>query len=757
MLSIYVDIILFLYKGVNCPMKKYFLLLFGIVTFFLFGSTAYAKPDDSDYILSREMYFTSDSFELANAGGLNFNTVLLYKQDSVINEVLKSISNLQNTSSGVADYSALDVTVMGDLEIIISGDGSSYNAWSLSSYEAIKNSENGARVYFSRPNGDRFSVYIPRGKKCVQWDRIPVGADAYTTVCTKYTSVNQDYISYALKAIGAYKKAVQEGILAASIQESFNVYSMYPNTQVPILDILEPEDSNNPNGRQKIKSTYGNVKMSYSLDYHYNMFFGKMSGSTLTSSSFSWSSVLNSISITPADSSGKLRIGVSDEFVKFVLASNDLGYLAKIDTATVASSGFKAIYKPSYSSRSFEPKSLVDTSMRLIVPYRFVKYMDSSTLVLPPVWGYQTVPGYRLSLSNFYVYKEGEDGVLEKIGDFNDFGITKESLAFFYTALDESSVTLDTDINSVAKVGAVVPLKYKEVIINPNDKNMYLTGRDLRFGNDYSTKMTLGIPNKDLLSVSEKLSGDMGIPLRFFAFKEGSDPYARDAHEEISLDLTPIYLHLDFINKEFTVPDPSSSEGAKKVVSIKGFVMARNNFYINEPDLLAWLNSNEAQALTGVEAKLLYEMIIGAFGLKPKALTYDQWVRLQEIRGELETSKYALVTRLLRVITLVIGVLIIFYSIILMLCYLIDITGFLGEFSVLNLMSLKRMYPIWSRDDMTYVPSEFIGKARIVTFPYMLAWMLIGVFIGSLFIFYQPIIRFLVWLYYTISSLVGGI
>jgi hypothetical protein len=748
-----------------------FVFLFSLVLM-LFASSSFADslPDDDlrDYAGVKKQYFTNNTFSLSGTSVANyFKTALLFKQESIIREVtdlLKDVASKDSSSQTAASFSNSLLT--GDLQTLIPDSSGSlkpgYSLWDKDDLSYLKSNESG--TYFKIKYGSYDStIYIPRGVKV---EVVPDGVDANGNPKTKIirTPVNGNYINFAITAINAYKTAVKEAILAVAVKESYNIYSIYPDKQVPVTDILEPVDSSNPNGRQKIKTSFKDVTMSYSLDYHYNLLIGKIPGDELLASGFTWTKYLDRVKVSSAGND-KIAVEVSEDFLRFIASGSDeRETMMEIDTTVVKSAGFTANIKPTYLTQTFEPRSMIDSSMRLIVPHKFTKLRDSGNAVLLPIQGYQTIPNFKLSLSNFYVYGLNSEGKYEKLGDFNQFGISKKSLVLFYTSLlDQKDLEKEYDLSKpltteqlseIAKVGAVIPLEYREAIIDTRNRDLYLTGREIGFSNDYSGKIKINVPNKDLFRVSEKLSGIMAVPLRYFAFWEDAKYQDARSHVELPIDVSNFTLQMDFMNKTFTTKN--STTGVEESTTIKGFIMLRNNFYLYDPDLISWLNSSEAKAMTGVQAETLYDMLTGNFPMDNKPLTYDEWTRLQEIKNELESTKASSLMKMIRVSSIIFGVFILIYVMILMLAYLIDIAGFGNEFSILYLITFKRLYPIWSKNDLEYVsPAAGVKNDKYVTFIYMVIVMIAGVAIGLLFIMNNLIIKFLVWIYQTIQSVTG--
>jgi hypothetical protein len=184
------------------------------------------------------------------------------------------------------------------------------------------------------------------------------------------------------------------------------------------------------------------------------------------------------------------------------------------------------------------------------------------------------------------------------------------------------------------------------------------------------------------------------------------------------------------------------------------------DFLIGANYELDWLERPEGHSWglwrSTVDKMLIFFFPDNSSDVISEELSFEDWNRLAEIRDELDKSLASQLMTIIRVITMVFGVLIIFYSITLVLAYWIDIFNVLMEFSILNLLTNKRLYPISTKEDLEYITYSK-GDVKYVTFWNVLFIMICGIAVGLVFIYTTPILEFLSYAYYKITSWVGVI
>ena len=205
----------------------------------------------------------------------------------------------------------------------------------------------------------------------------------------------------------------------------------------------------------------------------------------------------------------------------------------------------------------------------------------------------------------------------------------------------------------------------------------------------------------------------------------------------------------------------NSSDGVEVVNTdevFNGFTIVRNNVYLQEPTLLSWLDSKEARAMVNVESDELKEKILGNANMSNQMLTYKEWERMQDIRSELDREN-GLNNKLLkwtRLLTMVFGFSLIFYSMLLIFAYYIDIFNALLDISLLSMMTFGRYYPISSKEDINYLGPPSDGQ-KYVNIGQLMGVVFIGLLVGSFFVLATPILELIATMYLKIKGVIGGI
>jgi hypothetical protein len=696
-----------------------FFMLLVTVVFLVTPSSASVALDGNAIVPTDMLYFSganslSDGY--GNSQSDSFNSILKAKQSAILSELkLMGASNLGTK------------TLTGDLNF----SGKSLWSYPLDSLYSSTEDSSFIMSWGKTPT----TIFIPKGV----YDNKPV---------------NRAIISNTLAAIASYKLAIKEAILAGGVSYSRNIFSMYPDSQVPLKDILTPaKDSNGKDLKySEIKSS--TVTMHYFLDHQYNPLFGKLDASVITAKDFAWSSKIDDIKFS-SDQEGNLTIELNPDYVTYIaLITSEGETAAPIDSNIVKSAGEAPEVKLSYSSDKMEKtKSFVESLMRLMVPTNFFKVASSETYTLKNEKSYSIIPDVRLLISHSYVYANaGKDTVFTNKGDYLMYGINDEDLVLGQILVDYAEDAKGKVTNKGRIVGAVIPLRYREAVFNSSNGESLLTGRSVKFGNDYPKKTTLDGLNKGLFALEASSTGDSATAIRDFAFTYKSDYKIAIEHQALLADPEAFTLGMGFI----VVPEvkEGGTPSADAVSGVKGFVMYRNNWYSSNPDLILWLESAEAKKLVGVKAEELYGLLSGKFPTDHKPLDYEQWTRLKEIRSELDVPLRNKIMSAIRIICIIFGVFLLFYSVLLVLMYWIDIFNTLVDFSLLHFVTFSRLYPIATKSDLIY-ERHGNGDVKYVTFGNILFLCLCGMGTGLIFIFFTPIVDLLLFMYDKITSWAG--
>lgn len=555
-------------------------------------------------------------------------------------------------------------------------------------------------------------------------------------------TMNQAYINNAIAGIEEYKKSVTEAALAGAVKASFNVYVMHPSRQVPLTDILDADiKDGKKTGEYTVKDAASGVQMVYSLSQYTNPFYGSITPDKVEKiDDFQkyWEKKRDKLTFK-VKSGGKLKLPIDGGYTAFIEeVNNKTSTITKLTKKDKADGKNMEGFKATYYGKKVKIGSMADSAMYLATPQSFAKQASSTYYKMSKKGGYHIFPKIKVDITKESLYQMDGDK-LDELGSFSAFGLDPKYAVFgsVTAAEDEPS----RGIKKGAVVGAIIPMKYKEGVYDTGqsgEKTKYYTGRTIIFSNDYSEKMEIDASNRDIMAVQAKNTGKLGIQIRRFAFPEKSDYTNAESHKE--LEDAPNYfdIHVVFEND----------------ADVKGFVIYRNNAYLNDADLIKWLRSDEANAMTGVDAKTLYNLVTGKMDLERKQLTYAEWNRLQEMKQELDTDPIKKLRSIIRITMIVFGFILFVYSILLVLLWFLDIFDLPLGFSLLHYATGKRLYPVTSKEDALMYNNNNEG-VRYITLPQIIILALIVMGISLIFVFGSPIIEFITNLYFTITSWTG--
>jgi hypothetical protein len=455
-------------------MIKRFLLLVPIVFCAILWYSTTQVSAASEYSVISDTEISSSN------GSLNIDSELKKKKSSLAAEMDTIAKGLFSST-----------TVTGDLEWTDSSGTVIGNFWATTDYSSLYNSTESTYFSFGVDISSSYKVLIPYGKSSNTGNGVS-------------TSVNKTEIDRTVALIKKYKEAVKDGIVAGSVGNSFNVFTMYPKTnQIRVKDLIDP--------------TSGGIKLTaysdmlYSLDYFYSPILGRMDSADALKIDWAKQSSKVTVSYT---SGGKLSLTVNQDYLKFIQTDSDeMKLLVSAQGSVIGATVSKvAGYKLDGVSNIREPQNWVDASMRLMLPNMFARSSTNTNLyAISSVDGYKVLDDVKLLISRNFVYVKSGN-VYENKGSYIDFGIDLDSLVVYYT-----------DLSTTKRVGTVIPLWYDESVEDVQDvtngqSKLFFTGRKVKFANDYSGKITLDLNNKDLLGVVEK-TGAFGITLRKFSFE----------------------------------------------------------------------------------------------------------------------------------------------------------------------------------------------------------------------------------------------
>ena len=596
------------------------------------------------------------------------------------------------------------------------------------------------------------------------------------TKSSAVTTQKQGLISeYSNTGVKISIVALKEGIIAGNIQKGFNVGSVYSTNQKPLNDVMTATSAGasttNDNAATAtttpsktttaLTNTSGSffkfktsASMKATMDYFINPLFGRISIEDLPTTDDEWNVKIKELDALISGDS----IKIAEAYLDFIDGTSPDLEGIKDSGDLDFTNGVKA-YKDGLTTD--EPLQKVNYNMRIAVPSFFVQKSGSTYKLKSD--GLYIIPDIRMSVYNDTIYKtDSETGVVTKLCTNADIQLDRSYLAFF------------NQEQNGQPVGVVVVLRYDEAVVDTtNDGKMYITGRKITFGGNYSSTLNLNNTNKDALYFSTSASGKVGISPKNFAFNSDLGGATSDRqsvytdkvnHTELD-DESGFVMYVDFRTidaapKEETAEEETATQEASEDVenidsTYNCFVIVRNNMYINDGQLLNWLASEEGKATTNVEAEVLRQKIRGEFDESLENLSYTDWRAMQAIKAELGQEKDGFLIHLIRTTSIIFGSLLIILAITFVLAYWFDIFNNFIDFSILYFISGKNMYPVADKESIRYV-SEYEGKTKFVVFTQVLVISAVCCLLGLVFLNASSLLDFFFSLYTYFMTTLGG-
>lgn len=567
---------------------------------------------------------------------------------------------------------------------------------------------------------------------------------------------------------------VKQGLLAGNVEKGYNVGSVYSIDQKPLADVMQEtsemptsSDTDSTNTSTNTKTGFfkfnSNQSLRASLDYFYSPLFGRMDvGEELPREAKDWNKTKYYSMIDITD--GKIEI--NDEYKLFVNPNSALRVgLYEVTPKLDFTNGVK-IYSTGSIIKTVtnEPTKLLDYTMRIAVPKTFTPSgLNEAYGLADSGEGLAILDEYRMSLYDDTIYKEDETKSRTKVCTNADLDLERAHLALFHHVIvdeTESETTTDSETTSDSdddKVGVVIVLKYSEVVVDTSENTsvgsnskIYYTGRDIILNNNYSSSLRLDKENKEVMSYRTKITNARAIAPINFAFpieSESTLDYLTKRDNHIAMEKGNEFSFL--IN---FVGDTAQDEVETKGGTPYGFVIFRNNSFVEDTELLNWLTTDEAKGNAIVKTNELRALIKGEFGVRE--LGFSEWLEMQRIKSELNYYKDNMLFRVINVLMILIGSFLIILGMLFILAYWFDIFNTFTDLSILYLVSGRNLYPV-SSDDM----SEFIGaekgNTKYVTFKDVVKISIVCWFFGMIFFNGSKLMGLFVNIYMYLSSMIG--
>lgn len=494
----------------------------------------------------------------------------------------------------------------------------------------------------------------------------------------------------------------------------------------------------------------------------------------------------------------KTSISINTQFRDFVdeldltgETVNTKGY--KVSKKSVLSDGVKRVTN---ASSTKQPESVISYMVKMAFPYIFVKIGDTYSM---NQYAMRVEEGYNYCLFNDIIYDT--DG--EIVSDRGELDIERSKLYLY-------NQVISTD--GQQKEGILIFGEYEECVIDTtegDDKGtLYATGRRIGFNNAYSDKLDINTKNKNIMYnyTDARVLEDFLPKNVLFLPNEAeqtisTENYTKNpealtqgiqqltllspnlySYDTIMSDASELKNHLSFENNPNFIKiyaffgqienksainalresknangqnltDSEVEQGIKAGgLSHYGVFIIRNNRYVNDSSLLSWLTTDEAKSKAYVDTKTLIAKITGDFRSNLEELTYEDWNKMQGIKTELTLDKDNVLVRVFNIMTIIMGTFLIILAILLCLFYWIDIFNTFNRFSLLNFISMNRLYPIENGD---LKPMDGDSGVKYVTFKDVLIIAFLLLIAGVFFLEVTHLIGIIIRVYMYIKGLLG--
>ena len=597
---------------------------------------------------------------------------------------------------------------------------------------------------------------------------------------------NGDYI------LTAISDAAKAGVVAGSIGYGYNVGTMYSTVQMPLSDAMFEIE-----GKRGYYDFKSDSRFHQSFSYYIHPIFGEMKLDETTKNLIGKSAPISDWMDWINNNNISLKHPSSNTAVNF-----DTGYsnfISDLSEDTINSKGMKitksvlmgdGVKKISDMGSSQNPKSVLSYSVPMAFPYIFVRSGDTYTLNTQ-----------NLRVEQDYFYCLYDDNIYDKtynvVASRGSVSIERSQI-FLYNQIQM------TDGTTAVREGVVIIGEYDECVVDYTESTpvLYATGRKIGFNNAYSDALRIDNANVNLMYVTGE-GGKEGYLPKNVLFLPSEEEQEIAVHnytivpEAIiqgqaqlrQLDfstLTPQAVldnvgkkenHLSFENnpdfikfyimftkisnntkmEEMGLGD-GSAENTEKADNLNlshwGFYMIRNNVYIQDASLISWLGTDKARSITYVDAETLLEKITGKFNIDP--LTYEDWLKMQDIKEEIEGRKNSVLVRVFNITSIVMGVFLMVFAVLICLAYWIDIFNTFSDLSILHYISFGRLYSVEDKELIPYTSVSGGENIKYVTFKDVLIIAAIMVAIGFLFLNVSKLVYIIVYIYNYIMQVLGG-
>ena len=129
---------------------------------------------------------------------------------------------------------------------------------------------------------------------------------------------------------------------------------------------------------------------------------------------------------------------------------------------------------------------------------------------------------------------------------------------------------------------------------------------------------------------------------------------------------------------------------------------------------------------------------------------------MQDIKEEIEGRKNSVLVRVFNITSIVMGVFLMVFAVLICLAYWIDIFNTFSDLSILHYISFGRLYSVEDKELIPYTSVSGGENIKYVTFKDVLIIAAIMVAIGFLFLNVSKLVYIIVYIYNYIMQVLGG-
>lgn len=598
--------------------------------------------------------------------------------------------------------------------------------------------------------------------------------------------------------LSGLEDAALYGLVAGSIGLGYNVATPYTTTQKPLSSIMEEV------GSGLYDFTAGSA-VKYSLSYYFSPFFGKLypsgfepdDGYAIPTTDEGWIELAKATQDEWLIGNG---VVYREDFIQFAESlSEDVVNTRgeKIADVRIDSGAVKMTL-----GGSKEPKSVLSYNVRIALPYVWTVSNGVGRLMMNNL---RILGDYEYCLYDDSIYPVGGT---ERLVCMSECGLPTDVNGSHRDFVYLYSQTSSGEDGSTSRVGVILPGRYHEAVVDttvalntgsatdenqgdPLCNNIYLTGRYLTFRGNYSDSLDFNKENVNVVSVAPSveegyLAKNIAFPgvtteldiynalqsmslivaesepeLFNFVMEHMQAPGRQEFferfndvgyHGEMPDGCHLVYTFMDFSAVATDISDGSTEQSSTGAVW--RFFVVRNNAYIDDPSLLYWLQSDAADWLSGVYPDKLYAKITGDFTGKITGPTFQEWLKMQDIRDELDFYQSSKLMSVVRVAGIVLGTILMLLALLFMIGYLFDIWNNFVDISILQIISFGRLYAVSSEEIMDYLGAD--GGVKYVDFKRICLISAALLVSGFLIMNITTVVFFIMKLFYFFSGILGG-